>query len=69
MMPLAMLAQGAAEYGAISGGAAGSSSMGQTSPLLDPGLAFIQDNPLVLILAGLTLLLVIGLFRTQGYRS
>jgi hypothetical protein len=69
MMLLAMLAQGAAEYGAISGGAAGSSSMGQTSSLLDPGLDFISDNPLVLILAGLTLLLVVGLFRTRGYRS
>jgi hypothetical protein len=69
MMLLAMLAQGAAEYGAISGGAAGSSGMGQTSPLLDQGIDFISDNPLVLILAGLTLLLVIGLFRTQGYRS
>jgi hypothetical protein len=69
MMFLAILAQGAAEYGAISGGPAGSSSMGQTSPLLDQGLDFISDNPLVLILAGVTLLLAIGLFRTQGYRS
>jgi hypothetical protein len=43
--------------------------MGQTSPLLDQGLDFISDNPLVLILAGLTLLLAIGLFRTQGHRS
>jgi hypothetical protein len=69
MLP-AILAQGAAEYGAISGGAAGSSSsVGQTSPLLDQGLDFVSNNSIVLILAGLTLLLVIGLFRTQGYRS
>jgi hypothetical protein len=69
MMLVAILAQGAAEYGAISGSAAGSSSAGQTAPLLDLGLDFVSDNVGVVIVAGLTLLFVIGLFRTRGYRS
>jgi hypothetical protein len=43
--------------------------VGQTAPLLDLGLDFVSDNVGVVIVAGLTLLFVIGLFRTRGYRS
>lgn len=61
-------AQGAAEYGAVSGGAAAATSATR-SPLLDALPMDLLTHPLVLAAAGLAFLILVGLLRTGRYRS
>lgn len=61
-------AQGAAEYGAVSGGSATAPSAGR-STLLDALPMDLLTDPLVLAAAGLALLILVGLLRTGRYRS
>jgi hypothetical protein len=65
---LGLLAQAAAEYGAMAGGSASTASGGGAAALLDR-LPFDLTDPLVIGAAVLTVLIVASLFRTRRYRS
>lgn len=59
--------QAAAEYGAATGNAAGSVPDGART--YGEVLDLLTANPIALIVGGVSLLLVIGLFKTRSYRS
>jgi hypothetical protein len=65
---VALVAQAAAEYGGMAGGAAPGGSGGAIR-LPDSLPLDLFSDPLVLAAAGLALLVVIGLFRTRRYRA
>lgn len=63
------LLQAAAEYGAAAGGASSGVLGTGSHTLLDQGLAYLADHPVVPVLALLTLLVVAALLRTGRYRA
>jgi hypothetical protein len=68
MMSAAIVIQGAAEYGAAAGGSSG--VVGGGGPGLFDHLPMdLLSDPLVVAAGVLALLVVVGLFRTRGYRS
>ena len=68
MISIATLTQAAAEYGAATGQAAGS-TQGDGARTFVELYDIVTANPMALVVVGVTLLLVIGLFKTRGYRS
>jgi len=61
--------QAAAEYGGAAG-AQGSRAFGPGSgDLLDQGWTMLVDNPAVAVIGVVTVLFMIGLFRTGRYRA
>lgn len=69
MIPLhAMLAQAATEYGATAGEVVGSGPWSGPAGFLSEVPAWATANPIGVVAIVLTVLLVVGLFRTRSYR-
>ncbi len=67
MIATMALLQAALEYGAATG-APGGSGIG-SAPWLDQGLHLLSENVVGVLVIAVTLVVLVGLMRTRGFRS